>query len=76
MSKQTAVEWLFQELWNRPKDRMVWHHILEKAKEMEKKQMEDVWEDSRVEDFGKDYIGKQISFNDYFNETFKTKNND
>ena len=37
--KQTAVEWLFQELWDRPKDKMVWYYILEKAKQMEKEQI-------------------------------------
>jgi len=40
---------------------------------MEKEQMEDVWHDSRVEDFGDNYIGKQKSFNDYYNETFNTE---
>jgi hypothetical protein len=43
------------------------------AKQMEKQQMEDVWHDSRVEDFGDNYIGKQKSFNDYYNETYNTK---
>ena len=37
--KQTAVDWLFQELWDRPKDKMVWYYILEKAKQMEKEQI-------------------------------------
>lgn len=36
--KQTAVDWLFQELLDRPKDKMVWYYILEKAKEMEKQE--------------------------------------
>jgi hypothetical protein len=33
--KQTAVEWLFQELWDTSKDKLTWYSILEKAKEME-----------------------------------------
>ena len=37
--KQTAVEWYFTELWNAPKDKFVWHSILEKAKQMEKEQI-------------------------------------
>lgn len=68
--KQTAVEWLQVQLNENGKLSAVDFY---QAKQMEKKQMEDVWHDSRVEDFGDDYIGKQISFNDYYNETFKTK---
>ena len=37
--KQTAVDWLFKELWDRPKDKMVWYYILEQAKQMEKEQI-------------------------------------
>jgi hypothetical protein len=37
--KQTAVEWYFTELWNAPKDKFIWHSILEKAKQMEKEQI-------------------------------------
>jgi hypothetical protein len=35
---KTAVEWLFQQLWEEPKDKLTWHSILEKAKQMEKEQ--------------------------------------
>ena len=37
--KQTAVDYLFEELWDRPKDKMVWFYIFEKAKQMEKQQI-------------------------------------
>ena len=40
MEKQTAVEWLFEQLWETPKDKLNWHSILNKAKEMEKQQQE------------------------------------
>ena len=39
MEKQTAVEYLFEQLWETPKDKFTWHTILEKAKEMEKQQI-------------------------------------
>jgi isoleucyl-tRNA synthetase len=39
--KQTATEYLFEKLWNEPKDKLTWHSILEQAKEMEKKQIID-----------------------------------
>jgi hypothetical protein len=48
-------------------------HLFEQAKKMEKEQMDNVWYDSRIEDFGDEYIGKQTSFNDYFNKTYNTK---
>jgi len=34
--KQTAVEWLFEKLWNTNKDKFTWYAILKQAKEMEK----------------------------------------
>lgn len=39
--KQTAVDWLFNRLWETPKDKMVWYYILEKAKQIEKEQIKD-----------------------------------
>ena len=41
--KQTAVEWLFQQLWETPKDKLTWHSILEQAKQMENKQTAVEW---------------------------------
>ena len=39
-SEQTsAVEWLFEKLWEEPKDKLTWHSILKQAKEMETKQI-------------------------------------
>ena len=40
MENKTAVEWLFNKLWEEPKDKLTWYAILEKAKEMEKEQIE------------------------------------
>lgn len=36
--EQTAVEYLFEQLWETPKDKFTWHSILEKAKQMEEEQ--------------------------------------
>ena len=41
--KDTAVEWLFQQLWETPKDKLTWHSILEQAKATEKEQIKDAW---------------------------------
>lgn len=37
--KQTAVEWLFEQLWEEPKDKLTWYSILEQAKKLEKQQI-------------------------------------
>lgn len=39
--KQTAVEFLFNELWELPKDKLTWNAILSKAIEIEKQQIID-----------------------------------
>lgn len=40
MKKQTAVEWLFEKLWNTDKDKLTWHSLLETALFMEYRQQE------------------------------------
>jgi len=37
--RMNALDWIFQELWNTPKDKFEWNGILKKAKEINKKQM-------------------------------------
>ena len=41
--KQTSVDWLFQQLWEAPKDKLTWHSILEQAKQMENKHTAVQW---------------------------------
>jgi len=36
---QTAVEWLFEKLWEIPIDKFSWYAVLNKAKEIEKEQI-------------------------------------
>ena len=38
MEKQTAVEYLFEKLWDTPKDKLTWYSILSKAKQIEEYQ--------------------------------------
>lgn len=33
--KQSAVEWLFSKLWDKPKDKFIWNSTLVQAKQME-----------------------------------------
>ena len=64
--KQTAVEWLFEKLWNTDKDKFTWYAILKQAKEIEKQQMRDA---------GCPYIGgwEDDEFEYWYNETFKSE---
>jgi hypothetical protein len=68
--KQTAVEWLIEQLWEEPKDKFTWNAILSKAKEMHKEEIinavdlpkEKRWYDAKLYNSS----GEQ-----YYNETFK-----
>jgi hypothetical protein len=65
-NKQTAIEWLFKQLWEEPKDKMVWYTILDKAKAMEKEQIIDSY-------FEGAYGGDNISGEQYYNKTYEVK---
>ena len=70
---QTAVEFLYEALWEAGKDKFIWQIILQQAKEMEKEQMCDTWVDSRTFDKGDNYFGKQKSFEEYYNQNYGKK---
>ena len=38
-NNMTSIDYLFNELWEAPKDKFTWHSILNKAKEMHKQEM-------------------------------------
>lgn len=48
--------------------------LIEQALQMEKEQHADTWLDSRLEDKGDNYIGKEKSFEQYYNETYNHDN--
>ena len=70
--KQTSVEWLFEKLWETPKDKFTWHSILEQAKEMEKEQIKDAWldawKDSMLDPLEDKYYEPEAE--QYYNETY------
>ena len=41
--KQTAVDWMFAQLWDTPKDKLTWYKIAGDAKDMEKEQIKDAF---------------------------------
>ena len=62
--KQTAVEYLFEQLWETPKDNFNCYSILELAKQMEKEQIVDAIEYCR---------DKYIDSENYYNENYKSE---
>lgn len=63
--KQTAVDWLFNRLWETPKDKFTWHSILEEAKEMEEEQIRMAFIEGKYDN--KKYINSEI----YYQETYE-----
>jgi hypothetical protein len=69
MAKQTPVEWLFEQLWETPKDKLIWHTILKKAKEIEKQHIMD----AHNQGYADGYFDNANSSIDYYNETYENK---
>ena len=66
-NKQTSVDWLFQQLWEAPKDKLTWYSILEPAKEMEKQQIIEAIIKGHTESL----FGRVCDSEKYYNETYK-----
>jgi len=41
--EQTAVDWLFKQLWDEPKDKFTWYAILKQAKTMHEEEMKQTY---------------------------------
>jgi hypothetical protein len=67
MAQQTAVEYLFEQLWETPKDKFTWHSILKKAKEMEEQRMFEFWNG------GIDCTEGGVCFDQYYNKHYKNQ---
>ena len=64
--KQTPVEWLFEILWNEPKDKLTWNAILIKANEMFEQQIIDAYAQGFIESEVMDKGAEQ-----YYNQKYK-----
>ena len=57
----TSLEFLFNELWETPKDKLTWHSILNKAKEIHNQEIE--LSDEEIEDVAFErYTGDSAKF--------------
>jgi len=68
--KQTATDWMFDQLWETPKDKLAWFKILMEAKEMEKDQMRECYQDGFFIPFPSD-----ATFEEIYKEKYETDSN-
>ncbi len=47
--EQTAVDWLFKQLWDEPKDKFTWYAILKQAKEIHKEEIMNAYKIGKYE---------------------------
>jgi hypothetical protein len=73
-NKMTAVEWLFKQLWNQPKDKLTWYAIIKQAKAMEKEQIENAYANG-VDDEYEYHINDEPRKNteQYYEQTYGDK---
>jgi hypothetical protein len=77
--KQTAVEWLFEKIWNTDKDKFTWYAILKQAKAMEKEQIlraydigsNEGYDLAKIDEIEEGHYMKEPI--EYYNETFKSE---
>ena len=75
--KQTATDWMFDHLWETPKDKLAWFKILIDAKEMEKEQIKQAYLDSSEEtcrSYGEEAPHDDPKFAElYYKKTYEKK---
>jgi hypothetical protein len=74
--KKTAVDYLFEKLWGTHKDKFTWQMILKEAKEKEKRQIIDSYDQGICEGFDYGYHNdnpKKESGEEYYKQTYGDK---
>jgi len=66
---QTATDWMFDQLWETPKDKLAWFKILMKAEEMHKEQIIRARQDGLDNGFSNGSWDSNL----YYNETYGNK---
>ncbi len=46
--KENSIDYLFQQLWDTPKDKLTWYAILKEAKKMHKQEIIDAYQTSHI----------------------------
>jgi len=58
----TSVEWLFNELWDAPKDKFIWHSILNQAKEMHRQEMATTCKENLQVEMSDEHIQNEANY--------------
>jgi hypothetical protein len=71
--KETPVEWLFQQLWDTPKDKFTWYNILNKALEKEKEEITNAFIWGETNEYQKEpKIAKSLQPKRFKRNSYKT----
>jgi hypothetical protein len=65
--KETATDWMFDQLWETPKDKLAWFKILMKAKEMEEGQIALAYSNGALEGVNGNFTNGYT----YYKKTYK-----
>jgi hypothetical protein len=68
--KQTAVDWMYEQLWKNPKDKFMWSSIYDLAKQQEKLQIMESLLDGKDIGLG---FSEDIKSEDYYKKTYEQK---
>jgi len=66
--KETSVDWLFDQLWETPKDKLAWFKILMEAKEMEREQIIRARQDGLDNGFSNGSWDSNLYYNETYND--------
>ena len=69
----TAVDWLFEKLWNQPKDKLIWRSIFSNAKTLEMEQIIDAYDNGFANGFDDGKYDDEPKYQDaeqYYKETY------
>jgi hypothetical protein len=67
--KQTATDWMFDQLWETPKDKLAWFKILIDAKEMEEGQIALAYSTGALEGVNQNFTNGYT----YYKKTYEKK---
>ena len=68
----TSLDWLFEKLWELPKDKLSWNSVLEQAKEMHNEEIIESYSEGR-ETSEQYYKKKYENAEQYYQEIFVSK---
>jgi hypothetical protein len=74
----TSIDFLFEKLWNEPKDKFIWHSIFNKAMEIHKQEIINAYSTGRFdyENYTIGIITRVKQSNEYYDKCYVSKGSD